>query len=72
LKRRNPRFGCPRIALILSKTFGGDINKDVVRRVLAKHFRPEPGPGGPSWLTFTGHMKASGWRIDTYATIGSW
>ena len=32
VKRRNPRFGCPRIALILCKTFGVDINKDVVRR----------------------------------------
>ena len=48
LKRRNPRFGCPRIALILAKTFGVEINKDVVRRVLAKHYRPEPGPAGPS------------------------
>ena len=45
LKRRNPSFGCPRIALIINRTFGLDINKDVVRRVLTKHYRPEPGDG---------------------------
>jgi hypothetical protein len=38
LKRRNPRFGCPKIAQHLTKTFGLEINKDVVRRVLAWHY----------------------------------
>ncbi len=47
LKRRNPRFGCPRIALIVSKTFGIQIDKNVVRRVLTKHYRHESGGGGP-------------------------
>src|ERR1019366_9378274 len=41
LKRRNPRFGCPKIAQHLAKTFGNDIDKDVVRRVLATHYRPD-------------------------------
>jgi len=66
LKRRNPRFGCPRIALTLSKTFGVDINKDVVRRVLAQHYRPGPDSGGPSWLSFIGHMKDSLWSVDLF------
>ena len=66
MKRRNPRFGCPRIALILAKTFGVEINKDVVRRVLTKYYRPESGPGGPWWLTFIGHMKDSLWSIDFF------
>src|SRR5262249_11829394 len=35
LKSRNPRFGCPRIALIISRTFGINIDKNVVARVLA-------------------------------------
>lgn len=48
LKQRNPRFGCPRIAEQLAKTFGIQIDKDVVRRVLAAHYRPEGGVGGPS------------------------
>ena len=40
IKRRNPLFGCPRIALIITTTFGVEVDKDVVRRVLAKHLRP--------------------------------
>ena len=55
MKRRNSRFGCPRIAQQISKAFGIEIDKDVVRRVLAKHYRPESGGSGPSWLTFIGH-----------------
>jgi len=66
LKQRNPRFGCPRIALIVSKTFGVDIDKDVVRRVLAKYYRPTPGDGGPSWLTFLGHTKDGLWSVDLF------
>ncbi len=66
LKRRNPRFGCPRIALVISQTFGVDINKDVVRRVLATHYRPGSGDGGPSWLSFLGHMKDSLWSVDLF------
>ena len=46
--------------------FGVDINKDLVRRVLAKHYRPAPDNGGPSWLTFIGHTKDSLWSIDLF------
>ena len=49
MKRRNLRFGCVRIAQQISHAFGIEIDKDVVRRVLAKHFRPAPGANGPSW-----------------------
>jgi hypothetical protein len=59
MKRRNSRFGCPRIAQEMNKAFGVDIDKDVVRRVLEKHYRPGSDSGhGPSWLTFIGHMGA--------------
>jgi len=34
LKRRNPRFGCVRIAQQISDAFAVDIDKDVVRRAL--------------------------------------
>jgi transposase InsO family protein len=68
LKQRNPRFGCPRIAQQLAKTFGAEIDKDVVRRVLAAHYRPEPHHGGPSWLTFLGHTKDSLWSLDLFRT----
>ena len=67
-KRRNPRFGCPRIAQHLAKTFGLPINKDVVRRVLATHYRPEPHGRGPSWLTFLAHSKDSLWSLDLFRT----
>ena len=49
LKLRNPRFGCPRIACIISQTFRVDIDKNVVYRVLLNTVGPpraEPGPRG--------------------------
>ena len=67
LKRRNPRFGCVRIAQQISHDFGVDIDKDVVRRVLAKHYRPgSSGTNSPSWLTFIGHIKDSLWSVDLF------
>ena len=67
IKRQNPRYGCPKIAEQISKLFGIDIDKDVVRRVLAKHYHPSPNTdGGPSWLTFIGHTKDSLWSVDLF------
>ena len=67
IKQRNPRFGCPRIALLIGNTFGVPIDKDVVRRVLAKHYRPDPSlGGGPSWLSFIGNTKDSLWSVDLF------
>jgi putative transposase len=66
-KRRNPRFGCVRIAQQIAHAFGVDIDKDVVRRVLATHYRPsESGTDGPSWLTFIGQVKDSLWCVDLF------
>ena len=42
------------------------IDKDIVRRILASHYRPEQDSGGPSWLTFIGHLKDSLWSIDLF------
>ena len=66
MKQRNPRFGCPRIAQQINKVFGTNIDKDVVRRILAVHYRPGPGNAGPSWLSFLGHTKDSLWSIDLF------
>ena len=66
MKRRNPTWGCPRIAEQISLAFGVDIDKDGVRRILAMHYRPESGSGGPSWLTFIGHAKDSLWSADLF------
>jgi putative transposase len=64
MKQRNPTWGCPRIANQITLAFGIPINKDVVRRILARHYGPEPDGGGPSWLSFLGHMKDSLWSVD--------
>jgi transposase InsO family protein len=66
MKSRNPNFGYQRIADQISQVFDIAIDKDVVRRVLAKHYRPEPGSNGPSWLTFLGHSKDSLWSVDFF------
>jgi putative transposase len=66
LKSRNPRFGCPRIARILVHTFGVDVDKNVVHRVLAKHYRPTSGGTGPSWLSLIGHTTDSLWSVDLF------
>ena len=47
-KRRNPRFGYQRIADQIALAFNIPIDKDTVRRVLIKHYRPNSGPGGQS------------------------
>jgi putative transposase len=65
-KLRNPTWGCPRIAQQIALAFGIPIDKDTVRRILARHYRPEKNFGGPSWLTFLGHMKDSLWSIDLF------
>jgi transposase InsO family protein len=66
MKDRNPSWGCSRIAQQIAVAFGIQIDKDVVRRILASHYRPKPGAGGPSWLTLIGHMKESLWSIDLF------
>jgi transposase InsO family protein len=66
MKKRNPTWGCPQIADQINLVFGTAINKDVVRRILALHYRPEPGADGPSWLTFLGHAKDSLWSLDLF------
>ena len=47
-------------------SFGVAVDKDLVRRVLATHHSPTPDAGGPSWLTFLGHMKDSLWSVDLF------
>jgi putative transposase len=65
-KQRNPNWGCPRSAQQISLAFHIQIDKDVVRRILAHHYRPGQDSGGPSWLTFLGHMKDSLWSMDLF------
>ena len=46
--------------------FDIQLDKDVVRRVLAKHYKPDPSNRRPSWLSFIGHTKDSLWSVDTF------
>jgi hypothetical protein len=66
MKRRNPNWGCPRIAQQIALAFGVAIDKDIVRRLLSVHYRPDSDSGGPSWLTFLGHVKDSLWSCDLF------
>ena len=66
MKRRNPTWGCPRISHQIALAFDIPINKDVVRRILAARYKPEPDSAGPSWLTVLGHAKDSLWSLDLF------
>jgi hypothetical protein len=48
MKQRNPRYGCPRGAQQINLAFGLDLDKDIVSRVLAVHFEPDPDNRCPS------------------------
>jgi putative transposase len=57
MKRRNQRYGCPRIPQQINLAFGLELDKDTVRRVLAAHYKPARSNRGPSWLTALSHAK---------------
>ena len=66
MKHSNPKFGCVRIAHQIAHAFGIEIDKDVVRRVLATRARPKPHSDGPSWLTLIAQAKDSVWSVDLF------
>ena len=66
MERRNPKFGYRRIAMQLANVFNIIIDKDMVRRILAKQGGGRSDHEGPSWLTFLGHMKDSLWSVDLF------
>jgi putative transposase len=69
MKQRNPGFGCVRIAQQISHAFGLGIDKDIVRRVLAKHYWPDGySSNGPSCLTFIAQREyagGTGWQATS-------
>lgn len=68
MKRRNPCFGCRKIAEQISNAFGIELNKDVVRRILIRYYRPGPDGGGPSWLSVIGQARDRLWSVDLFRT----
>jgi transposase InsO family protein len=67
-KKRNPRCGYIRIAQQISTTFGVEVGQDVVRRILAQHYKPTSEDDGPSWLTVLAQCKDSLWSVDFFRT----
>ena len=63
LKSRNPRFGCPRIARNISRTFGIEIDQNIVCRLAGR------GPrGSPSSVT---RRMACGVRSLSLRIVGA-
>jgi len=76
MKVCNPRFGCVRIAQKISQAFSAAIDKDVVRRVLAKRvecsFKPLlANPAQNTSAPTTTHPFASIAGSPTYASSRS-
>ncbi len=57
---------CSRIAQQINLAFGLEFDKEVVRRILATHYKSDPSNRGPFWLTTIGHAKDSLWSIDLF------
>ena len=71
MKSRNLKFGYLRIAQQISHAFSVAIDKDTVRRVLAKHYRPNPSAlSGPFWLAFFAQSKDSLFSVDLSDATG--
>jgi transposase InsO family protein len=66
MKARNPSFGYGRISMQVFEAFGIEISRFSVGRILRKNKHKLPPGGGPSWLTFIGHMKDSLWSVDLF------
>jgi putative transposase len=67
MKLRIPRFGYHPIAQQISHPFGSQIDKDFVRRAVAKYCDPDhPCASGPFSLTFFAHSKDSLWSAQLF------
>ena len=67
MKLRNPLFGNQCIAERIPHAFAVQIDKDIARRVLAKHYGPDyPGVSGPSRLAFFAQTQDSLWSVDLF------
>jgi transposase InsO family protein len=66
IKVKNPRYGCPKIALLASELLGECIDEQMVRRILRKHFSSQPRGPGPSWLNAIGIAKDVLWSVDLF------
>src|SRR5438105_9677620 len=65
MKQRNPNWGCPRIAQQIALAFQIQIDKDVVRRILAQRYRPGQDSGGSSWPVSLGAKEGKSKRLNS-------
>jgi putative transposase len=65
IKKRNPSYGCPNIALLVSNSTGISISEQAVRRILRTNLQPNPGDG-PSWQSLIGNQVDSHWSLDLF------
>jgi len=66
MKKRNSSIGYGRVAMQIYETFGIEISRFAVGRILRKNQENFPSGDGPSWLTFIGHLKDSLWSVDLF------
>jgi len=65
IKKKNRRFGYPKIANMVNSVLGTAIDRNVVKRILDKYHWKDSG-GGPSWLTVIGNAKDSLFSLDFF------
>ena len=65
IKKKNPSYGCSRIAMLITNITKTPISEPTVRRILRKYYMPDRGEG-PSWLSFIGNQVDSLWSIDLF------
>ena len=61
-----PVVRLPQDRRAIFSAFGIALKKHVVRRILVRHYPPEPDGGGPSWLAAIGHAKDRVWSVDLF------
>jgi putative transposase len=66
IKTKNPRYGCPKIALLVSKILDVSVDEHLVRRVLRKFLARLSSGSGPSWLSRIGSDKDVLWSMDLF------
>jgi hypothetical protein len=65
MKEKNPGYGCPKIAMLITNVTGQAIDDETVRSILKRHYRPIPG-NGPSWLLPIGNSPNKLWSVDLF------
>lgn len=66
IKEKNPTYGIPKIALLMSKLLDKPIDEQLVRRVLRKYRSRQPPGCGASWLNSIGTAKDKLWSMDIF------